>query len=325
MLVRAGQYLNSGEPILEFIESPKITLLDLKQGLGSMADRIEGTLNLEIGDRVEAGDLLAGPVGLTRRVIRSQINANVVQIQHHKIVLEEDAPPTILRTLYPGSIVRLIDTRGVVIEATGAIVQGIWGNGRNATARLHIVEPETDPSDWSAGLEDQEKDLVLYMHACMEYGCLQKLSQMNLSGLILDYLATELIPATSTIQFPILVTSGFKDRGIPSKIFDILSSHHGAQVILNARTWDPLSYLRPEVFIPTSKQDQPEPEIQSLLLIPGTQVLIINGPDNGKRGVFEGIQGEIIRSNYQLVEMGNVRLHNDEIRSIPLLNLVATP
>lgn len=325
MLVRAGQYLNSGDPILEFIESPQIALLDLKQGLGALADRIEGTLDLEPGDRVEAGDLLAGPVGLTRRVIRSPINARFVQIQHHKIMLEKDASSKTLRTLYPGIVVHLIENRGVVTEATGAIVQGIWGNGRNTTAILHAAKPETNPSDWSAGLADQAADKVLYIHACMEYGSLQKLISMNLRGLIMGYLAPELIPATSKTQFPVLVTSGFMDRGGPPHIIEILSSHHGAQVILNARTWDPLSNLRPEVFIPTSTQEQPEPEIQSILLAPGTPVLIINGPDNGKRGVFEGVQGKITLANYQVVEMGKVRLSNDEIRISPLLNLVATP
>ncbi len=47
-----------------------------------------------------------------------------------KVVIETGGAVLELRAGIPGVITQTIGTRGVVIRATGGLVQGVWGNGK---------------------------------------------------------------------------------------------------------------------------------------------------------------------------------------------------
>lgn len=325
ILVRVGQVLKIGDPIVEFTERPRIALLDLAQGLRIPAENIQDALHCDRGDYVESGDLLAGPVGITRRVLRAPFKAKIVQIRYNKIMLVNDSQLQILNTLYPGEVVRLIEDRGVVIETCGALIQGIWGNGKSDSAILNAVKPVSDSPDQALVTENQETHVIVYRRTCMEYGHLQQLSRLSIRGLIVEFMAPELIPAASEVKFPILVLRGFREREESTDVGKILTRYHHKVVILNARGKISSADMRPEVFIPASDETQPEPETQSMQLEPGLQVRIINGPFHGENATFEGFHGETIRVNNLSVNAGKVRFADGEVRIVPLVNLVAIP
>ena len=69
VLVRQGQPVEVKTPIAEAIVEPKHILLDIAKALRVSSQKADELLQREAGEKVERDDLLAGPVGLMRRVV----------------------------------------------------------------------------------------------------------------------------------------------------------------------------------------------------------------------------------------------------------------
>jgi hypothetical protein len=69
--------------------------------------------------QVIAGDILAGPVGFAKRVLRAPKDGKVIVASGGQIFIEVKSAPFELKAGLPGIILELVDDRGVVIESTG--------------------------------------------------------------------------------------------------------------------------------------------------------------------------------------------------------------
>ncbi len=86
--VRKGQSVSTSDVIAEADLGARYQYLDLGWGLGVAADKVETYLQVREGSRIEAGDLIAGPVGSARRVVRSPGACTVLGLARGRILLE---------------------------------------------------------------------------------------------------------------------------------------------------------------------------------------------------------------------------------------------
>ncbi len=76
--VRKGQKVSATDVVAEASLNPEHLLLDVARGLGLPVKDADRNMHCQAGDQVAEGDVLAGPVGFTKRVIRASKNGRVI-------------------------------------------------------------------------------------------------------------------------------------------------------------------------------------------------------------------------------------------------------
>ena len=93
VLVRKSQVVSAGDVIGEANQNPKHVLLDIVRGLGVGISKADQHLQRQAGDVVAVGDVLAGPVGWGKRVVRAPCSGKIILSGRGKLLLEEEDAP----------------------------------------------------------------------------------------------------------------------------------------------------------------------------------------------------------------------------------------
>ena len=233
LLVHPGQQIDHGDIIAEEITGTDFLLLDISQGLGIQKQRISQFIHCERGSIVENGDILAGPVGISKRVVRSPIDGQIALIHEGKVLLRTGNQFRPVHAVYPGKILKLIDQRGVVIESSGTLVEGVWGSGNTASGKFHFLEENSINE-----LDDIRQDQLLAgsivcVANWIDSGIIQKLYDQGIYGLLLPGIEPALVTSVSSLEIPVLVLIGFGELNL--KYGTLAKTNGQIQLLLSRR------------------------------------------------------------------------------------------
>jgi len=330
VLVRKGQLIEPDDVIAQATLAPRHLALDLAAGLRQPADEIERYLQFGVGAIVSQGDVLAGPVGYSKRVVRAPLPGKIVRIQQGELVLQIAAQPDELRAGLPGEIFELVEERGAVIELIAALVQGVWGNNRSAYARFVLLAATPhDQLTLNAG-DERLPGAILVGGACLQPEVLHIAQTSGAAGLLVSSLGGDLYEAAQAASFPIVILEGFGNYPIPAPIFELLASllsqpEEDHFMALNARPWDRTKITRPEAILPRNVNPDSgeilayQPDLG--LIHPGQMVRLLGHPHLGRRGRLVDLPGPSgFASGIQGIG-ATVRLEEGTDLLLPLTNL----
>jgi len=225
--------------------------------------------------------------GLLRRRYYAPSAGRLAAVQGAWIVLDLTDTDVELRALYRGTVINVMARQGAVIEATGALIQGMWGAGGESYGVLRRMVEQPDGRVTEEQIDVSARGTILIAGAGITEGALRRAAQERVAGLITGSLAPHLRQLVVTLQIPTLVTEGFGARPMATPIFDLLNSHIGEEAVINAPT-SPRSTMRPEVFIPIlagtdTRTVTPPP---TLLTQVGATVRILGGTRSGQIGTL---------------------------------------
>jgi hypothetical protein len=319
--VRKGQNVSFGDVIAEAGLDPKFMYLDLGQGLGVAEEEVETYLQVKTGSKIEAGDLIAGPVGRTRRVVRSPVACAVLGLERGRILLEIAGDSYKLTAGFPGSVVDLVADRGAVIESSGILIQGIWGNSRLSRGRLAVLAKTPQhvlaPSQLNVSLTGA---IVLAGH-CENQDALTRASDVSIGGLVLSSLNPLLISTVMRLPFPVMILEGFGKHPINLRLFQLLSESQFTDVVLNTDKNPSCRQDFPEMLILAPSQQELRLSLVMKNPAAGERVRITTTPYLGKMGTLvKGVESTRL-PNGIWAETGLVRLDSGESLCLPLANL----
>jgi hypothetical protein len=320
--VRKGQQVAATDVVAEAFLSPEYVLLDIAKGLGVSGKKSDQYLQCKVGMQVTTGDVLAGPVGLAKRVLRSPKDGKIIVASGGQIFIEIHSAPFELKAGMPGTISELVDERGVVIETTGSLVQGVWGNGLVDFGLLTVLADKPDDHLAPHKLTVSMKGSVVLAGICDDIETLKAAANLNLHGLILASLHPSLVPEAKLAPFPIVIIDGIGTIPMNPVAYKLLASNEKREVNINAEPWNRLTGNRPEVVIPLpAGENMPNPR-QSVDFAPGQQVKVVRAPHIGKVGKLVNIrQGMTTFPNGVSGIAGEIQLDNGERALLPLVNL----
>ncbi|MFQ5942987.1 MAG: hypothetical protein ACE5JF_05490 [Anaerolineales bacterium] len=284
LTVRVREKVQSTDVIAEVQPQPRHHFLDLASALGVSDTEAARLLRVDLGSRVEAGQVLAGPAGIARRTVRAPANGKVISLSRGRVLFEAREGARTVHAGVPGEVSGSDGASSVVISAVGALVQGAWGNGRRGWGVLRDVGESR-----SARLEPSELDMIL-RGAVVLVGVvdnaqsLQQATEIPIRGLVSGSMASELIPIALHMPYPILLTEGFGDTPMNSPTYDLLSTNAGREANLEASLLEPYEPQQPDILIPlpaTQELKRPERIVQ---LQPGVQVRALRAPHAGAVG-----------------------------------------
>ncbi len=331
VLVRKGQKVAALDTIAESYGSvgtitPKIFILNIERALNVHRAQLS-TINFykcKTGDQVMKGDILAGPMGIAKRVLRAPEDGWIVLVDSNRILLEVKKPALELKAGFVGEVVELIPDYGAIIETTGTLIQGVWGNGGITSGTLIISLSTPDQEMTKEVFENTEclphslEDCVLLAGYCSEPKVLEALMALNPRGVIFTSLEPRLTSVADQLPFPVIILEGFGRHPINPLAYDLLTENEGRETALKAEV---LRNCRPEIIISTTQSSSLNPLTEPGEFAAGQQVRIRCNPYFGSLGILVAYCGIENQLNGLRAPTAEVLLESGITIHLPLVNL----
>lgn len=321
VLVRAGQKVTATDVVAEANLTPEHFLLDIARGLGVSSERSDQYLQVQPGSELAEKDVVAGPVGMGRRVVRTPRAGKVVLAGGGQVLIEAAAKPFQLKAGLPGEVVELLGDRGVAIEASGALVQAVWGNGGLDSGVLTVICQSPDQPLAASQLDVALRGSILLAATCSDREVFKVAEELPLRALVLASLDVALLPVAEKCSIPVLVLDGFGQRPMNAVAYKLLSTNSRREVVVNAQPWNRFSGSRPELIIPL-------PASGSLAAAPDAgafeldlTVRVLRAPYANLTGVITALHDQAVLPGGLRSRAATVRLESGEQALVPLANL----
>lgn len=289
VLLGTGSRVGSSDVVAAAMLPSAIHLLNVAKVLSVNDEDLHRHLRVNIGDPVAEGDVLAFKQGVSRlfrRTYRSPIEGTVAGISNGRLLILSSRTTLELEAHYKGTVVNVMSRFGVIIEVSGALIQGIWGSGREGfgVLRLMVDDPAQllDPE----AIDMSCRGTVLVGGASIGEEALHRAQEMQVEGIIVGGLDAGLLELASSMPFPVIVTEGMGKFSISAPIFDLLQAHEGEEASIRGTMEARGGAVRPEIiiYLPQATGEIVIESRPEFLLVEGSEARIIRGPHLGETG-----------------------------------------
>jgi hypothetical protein len=320
--VRLDQKVSPVDVIAETNLGQEHVLVDVAHALGIAADAAQRLVQVRAGERVAAGQVLAQTSGMFPHVARAPQMGRVVLVGGGRILMELSEGSYELHAGMPGTVTQVIQDRGAEITTYGALVQGVWGNGRVDVGLMLSLIAAPDEVLVPGKLDVSMRGSVLLGGILEDPAILQTAAELPLRGLILGSMSPSLIPVALQMRYPILVIDGFSRRPMNSAAYKLLNTSIKREVTLNTEGFNRFTGTRPEVIIPLPISQEPLAPREMEIFAVGQQVCVRRAPHLGAVGSITALPEELAAFPSGLrAPAAQVKLESGEEVTVPLANL----
>jgi hypothetical protein len=291
VIARADQRVEAADVIARGDLADRHILLDVARSLNLPRTKAAAALKKQEGEEVKKGEAIAERQGLFgAQRVASPVDGRLVLFEEGK-ALVAGTTPLELRAGLPGNVVGTLPDRGVIIETTGALLEGVWGNGLDDFSVLRMLSRNPEEPIQSEQLDLGLRGAIIAVSLVPDAALFQSLKDIGIRGLITGAAPADLLPALQALPFPVIVTEGFGGRGLCEPAFNLLAGNSGREAWLNAASRDRFAGKRPEVIIPLPSPSTmtPPPPSDGETLKEGKRVRVLRGPDAGRVGTVVGL------------------------------------
>jgi len=204
------------------------------------------------GDEIRSRDIIASKpefLGMLQRVYRAPSAGRIAALHGSWLALDLAETPFELKALYRGSVVNVMPRLGVVIEAVGAVVQGVWGAGGEGYGILKKMVDSPSATLAEDKIDVVSRGAILLAGAGITEEAVRRAAHERVAGVIVGGLAPLLRELVASLGLPTLVTDGLGECAMSAPIWELLISHNGEEASINTSSGERAAG-RPEVFIP---------------------------------------------------------------------------
>jgi hypothetical protein len=322
IVVRKGQKVNPTDVVAEANLAPQHIVLEVARGLGLSPEKADRYLQRKTGDRLSEGDVIAGPAGITRRVIRAPRSGKIVLAGNGQVLMEVESPPYELRAGLPGLVTEVISDRGVAIENIGALIQAAWGNDQIDYGLMNVLLHKPEDVLTANLLDVSLRGSVILAGHCGKANVLEAAAELPARGMILSSMDSALVPLAAKMRFPILLIEGFGRLPMNMAAFKLLTTNDRREVSINALMVDQFTASRPEIVIPLPADTSPPIPEEVVTFKPNQRVHIIRAPYQSQIGTLVAVRpGLQVLPNGMHAATAEVKLESGESVILPLANL----
>ncbi|MFB3909147.1 MAG: hypothetical protein ACE15D_12170 [Candidatus Eisenbacteria bacterium] len=292
------------------------------------------------GDQVAKDEVIATSksfFGLFKSHCRSPVEGTVESISDvtGQVIIREPPIPVQVEAYIDGVVGEVMPGEGVVVEAEGAFLQGIFGVGGETVGQLQIVVPSPDVELTEAHLKPEHAGKVVVGGSLIRIPALRRAIQLGVKAVVvgglddqdlrslLGYDLGVAITGQESIGATIVVTEGFGAMTMARRTFDLLGRFEGKKVSVNGATQIRAGVMRPEIVIPMSgEKASAAREVANEGLAIGSPVRVIRMPYFGRLGEVVGLPPELQKLETEAkVRVLKVRFDGGEEAVLPRANV----
>ncbi|MDI3270189.1 MAG: hypothetical protein QJR00_05745 [Bacillota bacterium] len=339
VLVQEGQEVAPQDVVARALLPGKPHTLNAANKMALMPEDVPSHLLVREGDEVEEGQLLAatkGIFGFGKKELRSPISGKLEMVSRvtGQLTLREKPVPVELTAYLRGKVVEILPQEGVVVETSGAFVQGIFGVGGERVGTLAMAVASPDEPLEESHIGPQHRAKVVVGGSLVSLGVLRKAAEMGVQALVAggiwdtdlaDFIGYEIgvaITGQEDIPLTLIITEGFGPMAMAHRTFRLLQSLEGREAAVNGATQVRAGVLRPELVIPVEGERQSQEESLATSLEVGTPVRLIREPYFGLLGVVTALPPDLQTIETEArVRVAKVRLPSGEEVWVPRANM----
>ncbi|MBT4138958.1 MAG: hypothetical protein HOE48_13645 [Candidatus Latescibacteria bacterium] len=315
-----------------------VTTLNLINTLSCSPTELPNYLLVQEGEPVTKGE----PIAETKPFIKwfktsvdSPITGTLESISKvtGQVILREPPRPIEVQSYIDGTIAEVIPEEGVVIETSGAFIQGIFGVGGETWGALHIISENANQQLTPDQIDASCKEKIILGGNLLTLDVIHKARDVGAAGIIgggirdadlrnlLGYDLGVAITGSETIGITVIVTEGFGAISMARKTFEIFKEHQGQEASISGATQIRAGVQRPEIIIPNPSNQHTE-EGDHLGLIEGALLRVIRVPYFGRVGKVTALPPELQAVESEThVRVLEVEFEDGERATVPRANV----
>lgn len=261
--------------------------------------KVEAALTRAIGSAVARGEVVAetkGMFGLMRTTAESPVDGVLesVSATTGQLIVREPAIPVEVAAYVRGRVVEVLPDEGVVVEARGAFVQGIFGVGGETSGALRtLVEDPAEPLE-PRHLRGELRGRVVVGGSHVSHETLSQAREAGVAAVVVGgfddrdlvrLLGHDLgvaITGQENLGFTLVLTEGFGRVPMARRTFDLLRRHEGDVASVSGATQIRAGVLRPEIIVPRTSGAEGNDRGAATDLDVGALVRVIREPGFGR-------------------------------------------
>ena len=250
-----------------------------------------------------------------------------------------EAPiPVEVRAYVRGTVVEVIPSEGVVVEAHGALVQGIFGIGGETHGAVAVAASGPDAVFEPAQVRAEHKGRIVLGGKIASLPAIREAARVGLRALVvggindddlralLGYDLGVAITGQETIGLTLVVTEGFGPVEMARRTFELLARFEGRDASVNGATQIRAGVIRPELIIPREPEEAATRATtgrrEAGLMQVGSPLRIIREPYFGLIGTVAALPAELVPIETEaLVRVVEVQLRDGGRLVLPRANV----
>lgn len=323
VLVRTGEQVEPTQVVARTNLPGDFRILPVARLLDIPVAQIRRLMRVNLGDDVRRGQVIAARRGPFARSVKSPIAGVVTASGGGRVLIETQPTLLELRAYIYGTVSNVMGQYGVVIETTGAVIQGVWGTGGESLGILKCMVKSPDESLRAQAIDPSCHGMILVGGVGLNEAAIERAQELQVRGIVTGGLAPELLPLVLKLPFPIVVTEGIGAAPMSTPIFDLLATNAGREASISGRVQSRSRLIRPEVVISLPAEALPPTEAQpGTPLTVGARVRVTRAPHNGAVGTVRALPPRACRiETGARVRGARVDLGQGAPTFIPLANL----
>jgi hypothetical protein len=282
-VVTVGQMVQATDPIAEVAGTSDIRLVEGASALGVAPAQVRRHLQVEIGAEVREGEVIARKGGLFRRSLAAPVTGTLLHVDDTRgiILIRTTSTVTPVNALLRGEVFAVHDNESVEITSQGALIQGMWGNGRaNAgTTRLLVSAPGDSAN--AALINPGLRGTVVVVGATADRALLERAQAVGVVGLIAGSMDGSLLSLAQSVSYPMVLTEGFGTLPINAPSFKLLAELNGREATVGV-----LSHKVGVPEIVVARGGAARPLYPAGALAAGDRVRLLGAPYVGQLGTI---------------------------------------
>ncbi|HDQ70637.1 MAG TPA: hypothetical protein ENN19_00900 [Chloroflexi bacterium] len=323
VLVKAGDRVEPTQVVARTEQPGDFRIVQVARLIDVTASKLKDFLQVKAGDKVEKGQVIAKRGWLPPRTVKSPIDGTVTARGGGRVLIEGPSTRLDLRAYINGTVTNVVAPYGLVIETSGALVQGIWGSGGESFGVLKCIVESPDQILNAQDIDPSCHSMILVGGAGIEdLAVIEQAQEFQVRGIILGGISAHLVPDLEDTLLPVVVTEGIGVVPMASPIFKLLQSSDGRDAAISGRVRSRWNVIYPEIIIPLPAESLPTQVASGEPLKVGTQVRLVRSPHMGAIGIVLSIpETEQEIATGAKVRVAKVDLGHENPVIVPLVNL----
>ena len=189
VLFKVGDRVHAQDIIARTDLPGKVYPLNLANALGVSPEGLEANMVVGEGGRIEQGGLLArtnGFFGFFKSEFQSPVTGTVESISRvtGQVILQAEPIPVEMNAYISGEVVEVLPQEGVVVEADGAFVQGIFGLGGEVYAPIHPLAKDPAQTIDAADINASHRGKILIGGGFLTLGGMERAIEVGAAGVV---------------------------------------------------------------------------------------------------------------------------------------------
>ncbi len=267
VLVKAGDRVAAEQVVARALLPGKVHTVNVVNALSISPSEVARFLKVKPGDAVAAGAVLAENkplLAFLKTAVASPVAGTVESVSEvtGQLLLREPPRPLDLKAYLDGTVAEVLPGEGVVVEASGAFVQGIFGVGPETHGEIVLAASSSGDELGADRLQEAHRGKVVVGGALVHAGAFERARALGIRALIvggmrdadlralLGYDLGVAITGSEPIGFTLVLTEGFGRIAMAGRTFDLLKSLEGRRASVSGATQIRAGVLRPEIVVP---------------------------------------------------------------------------